>query len=63
MPSEDCVAVGTVSAFTPVSLEEVGSSVTQQSSAVTCCCDISWNVLGGNVSFACARPCSFSLFI
>nr|BAC38318.1 unnamed protein product [Mus musculus] len=62
MQSEDCVAVGVAPTFTPISLE-VGSTVTQQSSAVTCCFNISWNVLEGNVSFACARLCSFLLLI
>uniref|UniRef100_A0A8C6R241 Uncharacterized protein n=1 Tax=Nannospalax galili TaxID=1026970 RepID=A0A8C6R241_NANGA len=61
MWSEDCVAVGVVPTFTPISLEEIGSSVTQQSYAMTCCLNISWNVLGENVSFACARLCSFLL--
>lgn len=58
MRSEDFVAVGVVPTFTPISLEE-GGSVTQQSSAVTCCLSVAWNVLGENVSFACARLCSF----
>lgn len=61
MRSEDCVAVGVVPTFTPISLEEGGGSVTQESSAVTCCLSVAWNVLGGNVSFACARLCSFLL--
>lgn len=63
MQSEDCVAVGMAPTFTPISLEEVGSSITQRSSAVTCCVNISWNVLEGNISFACAQLCSFLLFI
>ncbi|EAW87030.1 junctophilin 1, isoform CRA_e [Homo sapiens] len=63
MRSEDCVAVDVVPTFTPISLEEIGSSITHQSYAMTCCFNISWNVLGENVSFACARLCSFLLFI
>lgn len=63
MRSEDCVAVAMVPTFTPISLEEIGSSITHQSYAMTCCFNISWNVLGENVSFACARLCSFLLFI
>lgn len=63
MRSEDCVAVATVPMLTPVSLEEIGSSITHQSYAVTCCFNISWNVLGENVSLACARLCSFLPFI
>lgn len=63
MRSEDCVAAAMVPTFTPISLEEIGSSITHQSYAMTCCFNISWNVLGENVSFACARLCSFLLFI
>uniref|UniRef100_A0A8C6F174 Secreted protein n=1 Tax=Monodon monoceros TaxID=40151 RepID=A0A8C6F174_MONMO len=63
MRSEDCVAVAVVPAFTPVSLEEVGSRITHQSYAMTCCFLISWNVPGEKVSLACARLCSFLLFI
>lgn len=37
MWAEDCAAVGVVPTFTAISLEEVGSSVTQQSSAKTGC--------------------------
>uniref|UniRef100_A0A9L0QYL5 Uncharacterized protein n=2 Tax=Equus TaxID=9789 RepID=A0A9L0QYL5_HORSE len=63
MRSEDCVAAAVVPTFTPISLEEIGGSITHQSYAMTCCFNGSWNVPGENVSFACARLCSFLLFI
>lgn len=62
MRSEDCVAAAMVPTFTPVSVEEVGSSITHQSYATTCCFLISWNVPGEKVLSACARFCSFLLF-
>ena len=62
MRSEDCVAAAMVPTFTPVSVEEVGSSITHQSYATTCCFLISWNIPGEKVLSACARFCSFLLF-
>lgn len=60
MQPEECVAAAVLPAFTPVSLEEIGSaSLTHQSYAMTCCFNISRNVLGENLLFACARLCSF----
>lgn len=41
----------------------IGRSIAHQFHAMTCCSNISWNVLGENVPFACARLCSFLLFI
>lgn len=62
MRLEDCVAAAMIPTFTPVSVEEVGSSITHQSYAMTCCFLISWNVPGEKVLSACARFCSFLLF-
>lgn len=63
MQAEDYVAVATVPTCTSISLKGKGSSTVPQSYAMTCCCNIFWNILGESVSFACARLCSFLLFI
>lgn len=63
MQAEDYVAVATVPTCTSISLKGIGSSTVPQSYAMTCCCNIFWNILRESVSFACARLCSFLLFI
>ena len=59
MQSKDCVAAAGLPAFTPLSLEEIGSSITHQSYAMTCCFPSPGTSPGENVSLACARLCSF----